>query len=239
MGRCIYGGIYEPGSPLSDENGFRKDVIEALKELSVPVFRYPGGNFVATYHWQDGVGPRDQRPAKHEPAWQTIERNEFGTDEFLKWCEVMGAEPYFALNFGTGTLDEALGWVEYCNGTANTYYANLRRKNGREKPYNVKYWALGNEMWGEWQVGQMTKEAYAEKAWQWAKALKMLDRSIQLILCGQDGLSSWDSYVLKQCLRWEQHALGNHESSGMISMHSIHLYTAALEHLPNVTGKPS
>jgi alpha-N-arabinofuranosidase len=142
MGRCIYGGIYDPGNPLSDENGFRKDVIEAMKELNCPVVRYPGGNFVATYHWQDGIGPREKRPARPELAWIGTESNEFGTDEFLKWCEVVGTEPYLCLNFGTGTLDEALGWVEYCNSDRPSYYANLRRQNGREKPYNVNSLAL-------------------------------------------------------------------------------------------------
>ncbi|KAF2141365.1 glycoside hydrolase family 51 protein [Aplosporella prunicola CBS 121167] len=239
MGRCIYGGIYDPGNPLSDENGFRKDVIEAFKELNCPVVRYPGGNFVATYHWLDGVGPKDQRPPRPELAWIGVESNEFGTDEFLKWCEVVGTEPYFALNFGTGTLDEALAWVEYCNSSKNTYYANLRRKNGREEPYNVKYWALGNEMWGPWQVGQMTKEDYAKKAYQWAKALKLLDPSIQLILCGQDGTSSWDAYVLKECVKWDVHGLGGSTTASLIAMHSIHIYTASAAHLANATAPRS
>ncbi|PGH27373.1 hypothetical protein AJ80_00851 [Polytolypa hystricis UAMH7299] len=235
MGRCIYGGIYDPGNPLSDENGFRKDVLEALKELDIPVVRYPGGNFVATYHWLDGVGPKDQRPARPELAWLGTETNEFGTDEFLQWCEALGTEPYFAFNFGTGTLDEALGWVDYCNGTKNTYYANLRRKNGREEPYNVKYWALGNEVWGPWQVEQMTKEAYAAKATQWAKALKLLDPSLILILCGQDGTSSWDYYTLKQCVQPRVSPLSSTQHT-LIDMHSIHLYTASSSHLPNVTA---
>ncbi|KAF2093153.1 glycoside hydrolase [Rhizodiscina lignyota] len=239
MGRCIYGGIYDPGNSISDENGFRKDVIEALKQLRVPVVRYPGGNFVATYHWLDGVGPKEQRPSRPELAWLGIETNEFGTDEFLKWCEIVGTEPYFALNFGTGTLDEALAWVEYCNSSSNTYYANLRRKNGREKPYNVKYWALGNEMWGPWQVGQMTKEEYAKKAYQWAKALKLLDPSIELILCGETGYSSWDAHVLKECIKWDVHSLGGSTTASLISMHSIHIYTAAKEHLPNATAPRS
>jgi alpha-N-arabinofuranosidase len=146
MGRCIYGGIYDPGNPLSDSNGYRKDVIAAMKELQVPVVRYPGGNFVATYHWIDGVGPKDKRPKRPELAWIGVESNEFGTDEFLRWCEVVGTEPYFALNFGTGTLDEALAWVEYCNSDKDTHYANLRRANGREKPWAVKYWALGENV---------------------------------------------------------------------------------------------
>ncbi|RHZ48097.1 alpha-N-arabinofuranosidase [Aspergillus thermomutatus] len=235
MGRCIYGGIYDPGNPLSDENGFRKDVLEALKELNIPVVRYPGGNFMATYHWIDGVGPKDQRPARPELAWLGTETNQFGTDEFLKWCELLGTEPYFCLNFGTGTLDEALAWVEYCNGTRDTYYANLRRKNGREEPYNIKYWALGNEVWGPWQVAQMTKEEYAHKAYQWAKALKLLDPTLKLILCGQDGTASWDYYTLKHCLL-PAHSPLSTSSVPLIDMHSIHLYTSSSSHLPNVTA---
>jgi alpha-L-arabinofuranosidase len=237
MGRCIYGGLYDPGNPLSDTNGYRKDVITALQDLRVPVVRYPGGNFVATYHWLDGVGPRESRPKRPELAWLGVETNEVGTDEFLKWCEIVGTEPYFALNFGTGSLDEALAWVEYCNSDQDTYHASLRRKHGRDTPYGVKYWALGNEMWGPWQVGQMTKEAYAEKAYQWAKALKLLDPSIELILCGQDGLSSWDAYVLKECVKLDLHGLGGSTTASLISMHSIHIYTASKEHLPNATGE--
>lgn len=237
MGRCIYGGIYDPGNSLSDASGFRKDVIEALQELRVPVIRYPGGNFVATYHWLDGIGPREKRPRRPELAWIGVESNEFGTDEFLQWCEVVGTEPYFALNFGTGTLDEALAWVEYCNSDRDTHYANLRRSNGRDKPYNVKYWALGNEMWGPWQVGQMNKEQYATQAYQWAKAIKLLDPSVELILCGQDGYSTWDAYVLKECVKYDLHGLGGSTTASLISMHSIHIYTASKEHLPNATGE--
>ncbi|KAJ4288914.1 hypothetical protein N0V90_011255 [Kalmusia sp. IMI 367209] len=236
MGRCIYGGIYDPGNALSDSNGFRTDVIEAMKDLNVPVVRYPGGNFVATYHWLDGVGPKENRPKRPELAWLGLEPNEFGTDEFMKWCEVVGTEPYLCLNFGTGTLDEALGWLEYCNSTQDTYYANLRRKNGREEPYNVKYWALGNECWGPWQVAQLTKEDYAKKAYQWAKALKLLDPSITLILCGETGYSSWDYYVLKECVTWSVHGLGGDRTKSLIDMHSIHVYTADKEHLPNATA---
>ncbi|KAH7324318.1 glycoside hydrolase superfamily [Stachybotrys elegans] len=239
MGRCIYGGIYDPGSELSDDNGFRKDVIEAMRELRVPVVRYPGGNFIATYHWLDGVGPRDKRPARPELAWIGTETNQFGTDEFLKWCEVVGTEPYFCLNFGTGTLDEALGWVEYCNSDRNSYYANMRRKNGREKPYNVKYWALGNEVWGPWQVEQMTKEDYAKKAYQWAKALKLLDPSITLILCGETGHAEWDAYVLKQCVKFDVHGLGGSTTASLIDMHSIHIYTASEDHVQNAVAPRS
>ncbi|KAK4445726.1 alpha-N-arabinofuranosidase C [Podospora aff. communis PSN243] len=226
MGRCIYGGIYDPGNPVSDENGFRKDVIEAMQDLKVPVVRYPGGNFVATYHWMDGIGPRDKRPKRPELAWLGVESNQFGTDEFMKWCKIVGTEPYICLNFGTGTLDEAMAWLEYCNGTQDTYYANLRRSNGHPEPYNVKFWALGNEVYGSWQVCQTTPEAYAHKAYQWAKALKLLDPSIELILCGESGFSSWDSYVTHKCFT----------SANLISMHSIHLYTSSDVHLQNVTA---
>ncbi|KAF2744378.1 glycoside hydrolase family 51 protein [Sporormia fimetaria CBS 119925] len=236
MGRCIYGGIYDPENPLSDENGYRKDVIEAMKELNVPVVRYPGGNFVATYHWLDGVGPKEQRPRRPELAWLGIETNQFGTDEFMKWCEIVGTEPYLCLNFGTGTLDEALGWLEYCNSNQDTYYANLRRKNGTEKPYNVKYWALGNECYGPWQVEQFTKEDYAKRAYQWAKAMKLLDPSITLILCGESGFSSWDYYVLQQCVKWDVHGLSGDNTKSLIDMHSIHLYTADKEHMANATA---
>ena len=229
MGRCIYGGIYEPGSPLSDANGFRTDVISALKDLDIPVIRYPGGNFVATYHWQDGIGPRENRPSRPELAWLGVETNQFGTDEFMQWLDVLSegrderVEPYLCLNMGTGTLDEALAWVEYCNGTKDTYYANLRRKNGHPEPYSVKYWALGNEIWGPWQVEQQTKEDYAKKAAQWAKALRLLDPSLCLILCGQEGYNSWDHHVLKECV-------------SVVDMHSIHIYTRSDKHLPNVTA---
>ncbi|KAF2635470.1 glycoside hydrolase [Massarina eburnea CBS 473.64] len=237
MGRCIYGGIYDPSNPLSDANGFRKDVIDAMKELNVPVVRYPGGNFVATYHWLDGVGPKDKRPKRPELAWLGIEPNTFGTDEFMKWCEIVGTEPYLCLNFGTGTLDEALGWLEYCNSTQDTYYANLRRANGHPEPYNVKYWALGNECWGPWQVAQLSKEAYAAQAYQWAKALKLLDPSITLILCGETGYSSWDAYVLKECVRWDVHGLSGSTTKSLIDMHSIHVYTADnTSHIANATA---
>lgn len=229
MGRCIYGGIYDPGNDLSDANGFRTDVLDALREIDIPVIRYPGGNFVATYHWLDGVGPRDKRPKRPELAWLGTESNQFGTDEFMQWLSVLSegkeqrVEPYICLNMGTGTLDEALAWVEYCNGTQDTHYANLRRQNGHPEPYNVKYWALGNEIWGPWQVEQMTKEDYAKKALQWAKALRLLDPSLVLILCGETGHASWDHHVLKECI-------------SVVDMHSIHIYTASAQHLPNVTA---
>ncbi|KAI8663894.1 Zn(2)-C6 fungal-type domain-containing protein [Fusarium keratoplasticum] len=225
MGRCIYGGIYEPnnGHGLSGKNGLRTDVMECIKELQVPVVRYPGGNFCATYRWQDGIGPKDKRPKRPELAWEGAEPNTFGTDEFMTWCKEVGAEPYLCLNMGTGTLEDALAWVEYCNSDKDTYFANLRRQNGHDEPYRVKYWALGNEMWGPWQVEQHTKEDYAKKAVQWARALKLLDPSIQLILCGKDGYSDWDRYTLQQCVRW-------------VDMHSIHYYSMGKGHYTNISS---
>ncbi|CDK29226.1 unnamed protein product [Kuraishia capsulata CBS 1993] len=222
LGRCIYGGIVDYGNTkLTNDKGFRTDVAEAIKELDMPVMRWPGGNFVSSYHWLDGVGPVDQRPKRPELAWLNTESNEFGTDEFMQWCEYMGTEPYLCLNMGTGTLDEALAWVEYCNGDKDTYYANLRRKNGREKPYNVKYWGVGNEVWGPWQVGQMTKENYALKAAQWAKAIKLLDPTVKLVACGCNGVDEWD-----------QHVVG--ETFTTHDFYSIHLYTTSQDHYKNV-----
>ncbi|KIK64082.1 glycoside hydrolase family 51 protein [Collybiopsis luxurians FD-317 M1] len=227
MGRCIYGGIYEPHNPnsLSDPyTGFRKDVLDALKELNVPIFRYPGGNFVSSYRWQDGVGPKHLRPRRPELAWLTEESNQFGTHEFMQFCKEMNAEPYICLNMGTGTLEDALAWLEYCNSSANTYYANLRRTNGHPEPYNVKYWSLGNEVWGPWQVGQMESQDYAKKAFQWAKALKLLDPKIQLISCGETGYADWDRVTLKKLVP-------------VIDYHSIHIYTVSEgNHAVNVMG---
>lgn len=173
---------------------------------------------------------------RKELAWHGIETNEFGTDEFLKWCEIVGTEPYLCFNMGTGTLEEALGWVEYCNCDDDSYYADMRRQNGREKPYKVKYWALGNECWGPWQVEQLTQEDYAKKAYQWAKALKLLDPSIKLVLCGKEGPTHWDYHVTKECINYTMHVLGNNDASSLIDMHSIHIYTASNDHLKNVTA---
>ncbi len=156
LGRCIYGGIYEEGSPLSDGQGFRADTLALLKDLQVSVLRWPGGNFVSNYHWQDGIGPKDARPVRSELAWGGVEPNRFGTDEFMAYCAALGTQPYICLNMGSGSLKEALAWVEYCNSSRDTYWADQRRRNGRDEPYGVTWWALGNEMYGEWQVGSMS-----------------------------------------------------------------------------------
>lgn len=204
LGRCVYGGIYDENSPLSDENGFRKDVMEAVKKMNIPVLRWPGGNFASNYHYLDGVGPKEKRPKKLDTAWVHTwgtlaeDNNHFGTDEFLKYCEIVGAEPYICLNFGTGTLEEGLSWVEYCNYDGDTYYANLRRKNGREKPYRVKYWGLGNEIYGKWQHGHCSATEYGEKAREYAHFIKKIDPEIKVIAVGANN-PDWDLEVIKKC----------------------------------------
>lgn len=198
LGRCIYGGLYEEGSKLSDHRGFRKDVLEAIKRIKVPILRWPGGNFVSNYHWEDGIGPKDQRPTRFDLAWQQEETNRFGTDEFIEYCREINAEPYLCVNLGTGTLDEALHWLEYCNGRGNTYYAQLRRKYGHIEPYNVKFWGIGNEMYGEWQVGHMTADEYARIAREYAKWMKVFDPSIKTIAVGCDYDNEWNLKVLNQ-----------------------------------------
>src|SRR2546426_420262 len=160
LGRCIEGGVFQEGSPLSAANGYRNDVFEAVKGLQVSILRWPGGNFASGYHWEDGIGPRNQRPARLELAWGTTESNRFGTHEFLNYCELLGTQPYICVNVGTGSWDEAKFWVEYCNVKGGTRYSDWRRKNGREKPWGVVYWGLGNEMDGPWQMGHRSAEDY-------------------------------------------------------------------------------
>jgi len=197
MSRCIYGGIYDERSNLSDENGFRKDVIAALRDIRVPIVRWPGGNFASCYHWKNGIGPKEHRIVKYDPVWRVEESNLFGTDEFIQFCQRIGAEPYICVNMGTGTIDEAIEWVEYCNRKGNSYYAKLREKYGSKKPYSVKYWGLGNEVYGEWQMGHKSAAEYAKTAKEFAKAMKWVDPSIKLIAVGADN-PDWDSEVIKQ-----------------------------------------
>src|SRR5688572_15649690 len=138
LGRCVYGGIYDPGSPLADQNGIRKDVLEAARELRIPITRYPGGNFVSNYHWLDGVGPKEERIPRMELAWHRLEPNTFGTNEFVDFAKKLGTEPYFAVNMGTGTIEEAQRWVEYCNVKEGSFYAELRKEHGYAEPHNIK-----------------------------------------------------------------------------------------------------
>jgi len=198
LGRCIYGGVYEPGSPLADENGFRRDVLEAARALGPPILRWPGGNFVSGYHWEDGIGPKERRPTRPELAWNTVETNQFGTNEFVGYCRALGTEPYICANLGTGTMDEAAAWVAYCNRADGTAYAKLRAEHGFARPHGVVYWGLGNEMYGGWQIGYKTAQEYARFARECAKVMRWTDREIKLVLCGGQSLD-WDREALNQC----------------------------------------
>lgn len=152
LGRAVYTGIYEPDHPTADEQGFRQDVLELVKELDVKLVRYPGGNFLSGYNWLDGIGPKENRPVRLDLAWQTIEPNEIGIDEFVDWSKKAGTEIMGAVNMGTGTPQDAAFLVEYCNFPGGTYYSDLRKKNGHEEPHNIKTWCIGNEMDGPWQT---------------------------------------------------------------------------------------
>jgi alpha-N-arabinofuranosidase len=202
MGRAVYGGVYDPESPRADEHGFRADVLEALRRLDMTAMRYPGGNFASGYHWMDGVGPREQRPTVRELAWQSIEPNQFGTDEYVALCREMGWTPMLTVNLGTGTPEEARNWVEYCNCPPGSKYADLRVANGSAGPHAVKLWCLGNEMDGPWQLGHVPADEYAVRAQQAAKMIKDVDRSIELVVCGSCGVQmptymEWDRRVLE------------------------------------------
>lgn len=207
LGRAIYDGIYDPGSPLSDANGFRKDVMEEVRQLGVPIIRYPGGNFVSGYNWLDGVGPKKDRPRVLDKAWNTIDTNQFGTDEFMAWSKIVGARPLMGLNLGTGTAEKAAALVEYCNVEKGTKWSDLRRSHGIEQPYKVEHWCLGNEMDGPWQIGHMTATEYGLKAQDAARQMHAVDPSLKLIACGSSGprmptYLEWDREVLEQCYEY-------------------------------------
>jgi alpha-N-arabinofuranosidase len=202
MGRAVYEGVYEPSSKHADEHGFRTDVLEALRELDLSVVRYPGGNFVSGYHWEDGVGPREQRPTVRERAWNAVEPNEFGTHEFMQLCAMLGWEPMLAVNLGTGTPEEAARWVDYCNGAPGTRDADMRVANGRREPYGVRLWCLGNEMDGPWQLGHVPADQYAIRAQQAAKLMRDTDPGIELVASGSCATFlptyiEWDRTVLE------------------------------------------
>jgi len=184
LGRCITGGIFDEGNGLSDGSGFRKDVLKAVSDLRVPLLRWPGGNFSSNYNWRDGIGPRDERPRRLEMAWGTVEDNRFGTHEFLDYISRTGSEGYICTNLGTGSWDEAQQWVEYVNSDQDTATTRLRKKNGREKPWKVNYWGLGNEMDGPWQMGHRSADDYGKFALEAAKLMHWTDPSIKMIAAG-------------------------------------------------------
>lgn len=201
LGRAVYGGIYEPDHPSADDCGFRQDVIDLVKELNVPIVRYPGGNFVSGYNWEDGTGEKSKRPYRMEQAWFSLETNEVGIDEFQEWAKRANTEVMMAVNLGTRGPDEARNCVEYCNSSTDTHYANLRRANGFEKPFGIKVWCLGNEMDGDWQIGKKTAEEYGRIAHETAKVMKWVDPSIELVACGSSSqnmstFGEWELTVL-------------------------------------------
>ena len=202
IGRAVYEGVYDPQSRHADADGFRQDVLTALKRLNMTAMRYPGGNFASGYHWLDGVGPREKRPKVRELAWQSLEPNSFGTDEYVRLCRRMSWTPMLTVNLGTGGPEEARNWVEYCNCPAGTRWADLRAASGAAAPHGVKLWCLGNEMDGPWQLGHVPADQYAIRAQQAAKMMKDTDGSVEVVVCGSctPGMATymeWDGRVLE------------------------------------------
>jgi alpha-N-arabinofuranosidase len=207
LGRAIYEGIFDPGSRLADSKGFRKDVLEEIRKLGVPIIRYPGGNFVSGYNWLDGVGPKETRPQILDKAWNSLNSNAFGTDEYMAWCRAANTQPLLAVNLGTGTPEQAAALVEYCNVDKGTEWSELRRKNGVAEPHKVQHWCLGNEMDGPWQIGHMTAVEYGEKAADAARQMRYVDPKLILVACGSSGPGmstylEWDRQVLEQCYEY-------------------------------------
>jgi len=207
MGRCVYEGMYDPKSPHADERGFRKDVLEALRDQGYTIIRYPGGNFLSGYNWLDGVGPKEQRPRRRELAWQSIETNQFGTNEFIEYCKAADVAPMLGVNMGTGTIQAAADLVEYCNVPSGTYWSDLRISHGVQQQHNVRYWCVGNEMDGPWQMGHLEAAAYGNKALEAAKLMRWQDPTIKTVLCGSSNdqmptYPEWDRTALE--IAWEQ-----------------------------------
>ena len=204
LGRCVYTGIYEPDHPSADADGLRTDVLELTRELGPTVVRYPGGNFVSNYRWEDGIGPRDQRPTRLDLAWHSIETNQFGLHDFLSWTKKIGTEPMMAVNLGTRGLQEACDLIEYANHPGGTSLSDRRIANGAADPFGVKLWCLGNEMDGPWQVGHKTATEYGRLANETGKAMRLVDGDIELVACGSSNSSmptfgAWESEVLEHC----------------------------------------
>lgn len=220
LGRCVYGGIYEPTHAAADENGFRRDVMELVRELGVTTVRYPGGNFVSGYRWEDGVGPRSERPSRLDLAWHSTEPNAVGVDEFMAWANGCGVEPMMAVNLGTRGVQEAVDLLEYCNHASGTELSDRRRANGASQPYGVNMWCLGNEMDGPWQIGHKTAAEYGRLAAETARAMRMFDPALTLVVAGSSGaeqptFGAWEAEVL-------QHT---YDQVDLISAHSYYWET--------------
>ncbi len=238
LGRAVYEGIYEPDHPTANGDGFRGDVAALIKELNVPVVRYPGGNFLSGYDWTDGIGPKDKRPTRLDLAWFSTESNQFGTDEFMKWCRFAGVEPMMAVNMGTGTIKDAARLVEYCNHEGGTTISEARKANGAQEPYGVRYWCIGNEMDGPWQIGHLTAEEYGRKALEAAKVMRWANGELaeengrkwsgaplKLVVSGSSNhemktFPEWDRVVLEHTYRHVDY----------LSMHRYYMYDEDREH---------
>lgn len=217
LGRAVYGGIFEPGHPAADENGFRKDVLDLVKKLNVPIVRYPGGNFVSGYNWEDGVGPVENRPKRLDLAWGTTEPNTFGTNEFMEWCKKANTQCMMAVNLGTRGADEARNLVEYCNHKGGTYWSDLRKSHGVAEPHNIKLWCLGNEMDGAWQMGAKTAVEYGRTALEASKVMKWTDPTIETVLCGSSSRNA------KTFGQWEVESLEvAYDSVDYVSLHQYY-----------------
>ncbi|MFH9554710.1 alpha-N-arabinofuranosidase [Streptomyces sp. NPDC017435] len=202
LGRCVYTGVYEPGHPMADADGLRQDVLELIRELGVTTVRYPGGNFVSGYRWEDSVGPREERPTRLDLAWKSTETNEFGLGEFMDLCAKTGMEPMMAVNLGTRGVEDALRLLEYCNHPGGTELSDRRGAHGAKEPYGIKMWCLGNEMDGTWQIGHKTAEEYGRLAAETARAMKLIDPELELVACGSSASSmptfaAWEATVLE------------------------------------------
>ncbi len=217
IGRAVYGGIYEPTHETADDNGFRKDVLELVKKLNVPIVRYPGGNFVSGYNWEDGTGDKSKRPKKLEVAWKSTETNEVGIDEFQEWAKRADTDIMMAVNLGTRGPQDAQNLVEYCNLNTDTHYANMRRENGFKEPFGIKTWCLGNEMDGPWQIGHKTAEEYGRIAAETAKLMKRADSDIELVACGSS------HYDMPTFAQWELTVLDHaYDDVDYISLHEYY-----------------
>lgn len=210
MGRCVYTGIYEPDHPTADEDGFREDVADLVRRLGPTVVRYPGGNFVSSYRWEDGIGPREERPQRLDLAWRQVESNHVGVDEFVGWARAVGMQPIMAVNLGTRGVQEAVDLLEYCNHPAGTRLSDLRRVNGAKDPHDIRMWCLGNELDGPWQVGHKTPAEYGRLAAETARAMRMVDPTIELVACGSSNstmptFAAWEREVLEHCYELVDH----------------------------------
>ncbi|GAA2200802.1 alpha-N-arabinofuranosidase [Sinomonas flava] len=251
LGRCVYTGIYEPGHPTADDDGWRGDVLGLTRELGVSTVRYPGGNFVSGYRWEDGIGPKDERPVRLDLAWHSTETNQVGLDDFVQWCGRAGVEPMMAVNLGTRGVQEALDVLEYCNHPGGTALSDLRRRNGAEEPHGISFWCLGNEMDGPWQIGHKTPTEYGRLAAETARAMRMAGGdALRLVACGSSGptmdtFGEWERAVLMEAYEFVDYisahqyvenrgSLEDHLAAGHLMDRFIREIVAHVDHVRSV-----